>query len=91
MKQKELIPKYKVNDWVIVLSESTTAGFLQSFGHDGWKKVEPRMINQIYIETDPKYAEYGEDKLIRYRVEGLWFDQNDLKLISIENDPEYFL
>lgn len=86
-----LIPKYKVNDWVIIMKDSESRAFLSIHGDPSWAKIIPRQINQVSIEENSEYQDYGVDKLIRYRVDGLWFDQNEIQKITLEKDPEYFL
>jgi len=81
---KELIPKYQINDWAIVKDDT----WLISLGVD---RKDPVKINQINIETNPKYEDYRTSQLIRYRLGGLWFDEEEIKIITKEKNPEYFL
>ena len=81
---KELIPKYQIDDWAVILDDT----WLISLGVD---RKDPEKINQINIETNPKYEDYRTSQLIRYRLGGLWFDEEEIKIITKEKNPEYFL
>lgn len=86
-----LIPRYKVDDWVIITHKDQTQEFFEKINADNWLEIRPRKINQVMVNEDDKYTDYGEDELIRYRVDGLWFNESELKLITRETDPEYYL
>ncbi len=80
-----MIAKYEIGDSVVVNKNDIVSMVSR------WNYNEVKLINDIYVEPSPDYAELGADKLVRYRVQGLWFNQDEVKLVSPENDPEYFL
>ena len=52
-----------------------------------WGELIVREIEELYC--DDSIPEYGEKK--RYRLGGLWFNEEELMLVSKETHPEYYL
>ncbi len=84
-------PKYSVDDYVMIKEDSEPFKFLISNGHESWLELVPKKIDMIHIENDSVYSHMSIDNLVRYRINGLWFNQGEVFKITKEENPEYFL
>ncbi|MCD6435871.1 MAG: hypothetical protein J7L15_05735 [Clostridiales bacterium] len=72
--------KYDVGDEVVITTEARTNSILKN---TPWEDLTPRRINQRFIDS-------SVDKL-RYRIDGLWFNEDEIERTSKEQTPEYYL
>ncbi len=80
---KDPIPKYKCRDWAIVLPE---VWIFNSEDRD-----IPFQITRCYIEENARYETYPAASRIRYQINHSWFNEDEIRIITRETDPEYFL
>ena len=73
-------PKYKKGDTVIIICDETL-NFLTT--------ISSRKINETYI-VDIIYCGTSQEKN-RYKLTGLWFNEDEIAKVTPENDPELFL
>ena len=85
----KLIPKYKIGDTVIRKVGTEGYKFLASLDYKAINSIT--LIEDIFLETDDEFLEYSIDSRIRYRLLGLWHNQDEIIVVTKEENPEYFL
>ncbi len=83
MKNGKIIPKYAVGDWANINDD------VWVFSKNNKNKIY--QISEVYIEDSVNYVDYPENARVRYRLDGKWFNQNEIEVVTKEKNPEYFL
>ncbi len=81
--EKDLVPKYQCRDWAIVLPG---VWIFNSEDRD-----IPFQITRYYIEENARYETSPACERIRYQLNYSWFNEDEIRIITKETDPEYFL
>ncbi len=76
--------KYKKGQEVILTDASRMNSILVG---SYWSEIIIRKIEVTFL--DDSIAEYGNTP--RYRLGGLWFNEDEIILVSKETHPEYYL
>ncbi len=73
--------KYEVGQEIIILHSEDNSVLKTT----AWQELIVRIIDLRFIDTSI------EEHTERYRIDGLWFNKNEVKGVSRETHPEYYL
>ena len=76
--------KYKKGQEVMLTDDARSNSILAD---TPWSEIAIRKIDELFVDDSIK--EYS--KIRRYRIGGLWFNEDEIFQVSKETHPEYYL